>query len=221
MRVRELHPWSLAPPEARRIQSQLAERIVQRWGAGRPKTVAGCDVHFPSRDCARASVVVMAFPEMRILEQAVSEAPCHFPYVPGLLSFRELPVLIPLFEKLRISPDLVLCDGQGIAHPRRIGLASHLGLVLAAPTIGCAKSRLVGEHEALDQARGSTTPLYGRDGEVLGSVVRTRNNTKPLYVSVGHLVTLRRAVRIVLRCSPRYRIPEPLRMAHRLAGQRL
>ncbi len=219
LEVKSLHPWSIAPRLARLLQTDLATRVRTTWDGRVVKTVAGCDVHFPAKRIARAAVVVLSFPELGVRESLVQEAPCDFPYVPGLLSFREIPVLLPLFRKMRDTPDLVLCDGQGIAHPRRLGLASHLGLVLQVPTIGCAKSRLVGEHDEVDIARGSTTLLRGNQGEALGMVVRTREAIKPVFVSVGHLVTLEQAVEFVLQCSPRYRIPEPLRRAHGLAAQ--
>jgi deoxyribonuclease V len=219
MEVRSLHRWSLTAREARQLQTKLAPRIVENWRGGAPRTIAGCDVHFPTRARARGAVVVMTYPGLQVLEEASGDVVCEFPYVPGLLSFRELPALLPLLSRLQTAPDLVLCDGQGVAHPRGLGLASHLGLLLETPTIGCAKSRLVGSHTELDSAKGATVPLHGDRGQVIGAVLRTRAATRPLYVSVGHLVTLPRAVSLVLACSPRYRIPEPLRSAHALASQ--
>lgn len=219
LKVSSLHPWLLAPRQARLLQTDLATSVRRTWDDRVVKTVAGCDVHFPARRIARAAVVVMSFSELEVLESLAQQAPCDFPYVPGLLSFREIPALLPLFRSVRDTPDLLLCDGQGVAHPRRLGLASHLGLVLQIPTIGCAKSRLVGEHDEVEPARGSTAVLRSNQGEPLGMVVRTRDTIKPVYVSVGHLVTLNKAVEFVLQCSPRYRIPEPLRRAHNLASQ--
>ncbi len=218
MEVRSLHRWSLNPREARQLQTRLAPRIVEVSVGKAIGAIAGCDVHFPSRTLARGAVAVMSYPGLELLEQVCGEVTCGFPYVPGLLSFRELPALLPLLSGLRTTPDLVLCDGQGVAHPRGLGLASHLGLLLDTPTIGCAKSRLIGSHGALDSAKGAAVPLRSGDGNVIGAVVRTRAGTRPLYVSVGHLVALSEAVAIVLACSPRYRIPEPLRAAHALAS---
>jgi deoxyribonuclease V len=218
MKVRSLHCWSLTPREARQLQTQLAVRIVESWEGRPPRTIAGCDVHFPSRTLARGAVVVMSYPSLEVLEKASGEVACGFPYVPGLLSFRELPALLPLLSGLHTTPDVVLCDGQGVAHPRGLGLASHLGLLLETPTIGCAKSRLVGSYAELGVEKGATVPLCGDGAEVIGAVVRTRSGTRPVYVSVGHLVALSQAVAIVLGCSRRYRIPEPLRSAHALAS---
>jgi len=152
-----------------------------------------------------------------VLERAGAERPTTFPYVPGLLSFREAPVLLDAFAKLRRRPELVLVDGQGYAHPRRFGLACHVGLALAVPTVGCAKSRLCGEYEEPPREAGTWSPL--RDGsELIGAVVRTRTGVKPLFVSVGHLISLRSAIHAVLACCRRYRLPEPLRAAHQYAG---
>jgi deoxyribonuclease V len=222
MRVHALHAWDLNTREARLLQSDLAASVKETWDERRITAVAGCDVHFPSKQVARAAVVVLSFPGLKVLEEVSGETACSFPYIPGLLSFRELPALLPLLGGLRRAPDLVLCDGQGIAHPRRLGLASHLGLFLGLPTVGCAKSRLVGKHRDPGRQKGAMAPLCDEAGGTLGTVLRTRDNTRPLFVSVGHLVTLRKSVEVVLRCCPRYRIPEPLRKAHVLAsGARL
>lgn len=179
------------------------------------RLVAGCDAAYAGGDVA-AAVVVLRFPELDLVEEAVARAPVRFPYVPGLLSFREAPALLRAFARLRSRPDAILCDAHGRAHPRRFGLASHLGALLGVPSVGCAKSRLVGRHAAPGPVRGSRSPL--RDGgEILGAVLRTRDHVRPVFVSVGHRVTLRDAVWLVLSCCRGFRIPEPLRLADQLA----
>ena len=211
---------AITPREGIRIQKELRREVSRRWDGRRVRTVAGADVHFPSGGRVRAAVVLLSFPGLEPLEESVHEGPCSFPYIPGLLSFREIPSLLEAWRKLETDVDLVLCDGQGIAHPRGLGLASHLGLVLGKPAIGCAKSPLYGTFEQPGIEKGDRTPIRDRGGGTIGTVLRTRRDTKPVFVSVGHLIDLGTAVRIVLACSPRYRIPEPLRAAHRLAGAR-
>jgi deoxyribonuclease V len=159
---------------------------------------------------------VLTYPDLEWLTGAVAESPVRFPYVPGLLSFREIPALLAAIEQLDVLPDVILCDGHGIAHPRRFGLACHLGLWLGQPTVGCAKSLLYGQHADPALERGSVASLVGGE-QGIGAVVRTRTNVKPVYVSVGHLISLSDAVEIVLNCASRYRLPEPLRAAHRMA----
>jgi deoxyribonuclease V len=180
--------------------------------------VAGVDVGF-ERDGAvtRAAVAVLSFPGLEFVDEAVVRRPTRFPYVPGLLSIREAPAVLAAFAQLRVAPDLILYDGQGIAHPRRFGIASHVGLLLDTPSIGVAKTRLVGEHRAPPDRRGAWAPL--RDaGETIGAVLRTRVGVKPLYVSIGHRVSLAAAVRWTMACVTRYRLPETTRWAHRLAS---
>ncbi len=208
---------NVTPRQGIRIQKRLSSRVRPRWDGGRVRLIAGADVHFPSKGKVRAAVAVLSWPALEIVETSVHEGLATFPYVPGLLSFREIPPLLEAWKKLRARPDVILCDGQGVAHPRGLGLASHFGLVLGIPTVGCAKSPLFGCFEAPGRARGSTSPIRDPRGRTIGRVVRTRDGVRPLWVSVGHLITLRRAVSLVLRCSPRYRIPEPLRAAHHLA----
>jgi deoxyribonuclease V len=208
----------VTPTEGIRIQKELTGLVSRRWD-GRPiRLVAGTDVHFPARDRVRAAVTVLRFPELEQEEQRIHEEPCAFPYVPGLLSFREIPPLLAAFKRLTRRPDVILCDGQGIAHPRGVGLASHLGLILDLPSVGCAKSPLFGRFELPGPRKGDRSPLTDETGKIIGTVLRTRNQVKPLFISIGHRIDLRRAVRLVLACSTRYRIPEPLRAAHRLAG---
>ena len=223
MEVRELHPWNVDTEEARRIQVRLASQVVREGAPARVRAVAGADLHVErpaARSRARGAVVVLAYPGLRPIEQAVFETEVAFPYVPGLLSFRETPVLLEAFRRLTTKPDLLLVDGQGYAHPRRFGLACHLGLLLDVPTIGCAKSRLIGEYGALDGPAGSRADLLD-GGEVVGAVLRTRDGVSPLFVSVGHRIALDEAVQWVLRCCRGYRLPEPTRLAHQAAGGHL
>lgn len=222
MRLQELHAWDIPPSEAIALQTRLASRIVNVGDPGDVRLVAGADVAFPQRTrgwaggVARAAVVLMSYPELALVEHHVIEAPVVFPYVPGLLSFREIPALALAFERLAATPDLVLADGQGVAHPRRFGLASHLGLLAGIPTIGCAKSRLCGEAPEPGPDSGSTTDLIDH-GERVGLVVRTKTRVKPMYVSAGHMISLENAAEWVLRLAPTHRLPEPLRIADRLS----
>lgn len=198
-------------PAAIALQRELAGRVVARDDFGPLRRIAGVDIAVGGGR-ARAAVTVLGFPGLELLEERTAERPLEFPYVPGLLAFRELPSILEAMEQLQTKPDLVMADGQGVAHPRRCGLASHLGLVLELPSIGCAKSRLIGTHAEPARARGSWRPL--RDGgETIGAAVRTREGTRVVYVSVGHRVSLASAIRIVLECSPRYRVPQPTRLA--------
>lgn len=211
--------WRVTPSEGIAIQKKLSPLVSRRWDGRSVRLIAGADVHFPTKGTARAAIVMLSYPAFDVVESSVYEGLCTFPYVPGLLSFREIPPLLEARKKLRHEPDIILCDGQGIAHPRGMGLASHLGLVLGIPTIGCAKSPLYGEFKEPGADRGSTSPIRDPNGDTIGSVVRTRNRTRPLYVSVGHLISLKKAVSVVLASSNRFRIPEPLRAAHRLASE--
>jgi deoxyribonuclease V len=220
MEARRLHGWDLTPKEAIALQTALRGRVVRKDRIGAVRRVAGVDVGFEQDGrVTRAAVAVLDFPDLALVEQVVVRAATAFPYVPGLLSFREAPAVLAAFEEIRVAPDLILYDGQGIAHPRRFGIASHVGLLLDCPSIGVAKSRLVGEHRMPATRRGAWTPL--RDaGELIGAVLRTRAGVKPLYVSIGHRVSLETAVRWTLACTTRYRLPETTRWAHRLASAR-
>ena len=211
------HGWDLIPAEARAVQERLAPSVVRRDALGPVRWIAGLDVHFPEKHLARAAVVLVAYPEMVPVEVAVVEDAVHFPYVPGLLSFREAPALLKALGRMRTKPDLLLIDGQGLAHPRRFGVACHLGLLADIPAIGCAKSRLIGVAGDPGPDRGDWTALID-SGEMVGAVVRTRAGVKPLYVSTGHRVSLETARTWVLACGGRFRLPEPCRLAHRLAG---
>jgi len=219
VRSAPLHPWTLDPVAAAEIQTALRSRLVLSWD-GRPvAAIAGVDVSTRA-DRARAAIVVLTYPGLVPLESATADAPLSFPYIPGFLSFREGPAVLAAWEKLKAVPDLVMFDGQGIAHPRGIGIAAHMGLWLEIPTIGVAKSRLYGRHAEPGPLRGDAAELTDprEKGRVIGAVLRTRDNTRPLYVSPGHLIDVPNAVRLVLDCCTRYRLPEPTRWAHRVAG---
>lgn len=222
MHLQELHSWDLTPAEAIALQKELAPRVIRTGDPGDVRLVAAADIAFPGRTrgwqggLARAAVVLMSYPDLALVEHHVIEAPVSFPYVPGLLSFREIPALALAFERLSSSPDLLLVDGQGIAHPRRFGLAAHLGVLAGIPTIGCAKSRLCGEAPDPGPERGSVSDLID-GGERIGLVVRTKGRVKPVYISVGHLISLECAAEWVLRLAPTHRLPEPIRLADRLS----
>ena len=212
------HRWDLSPAEARALQPQLAERVIAEttFDPSGVRTVAGVDVSI-RKDVARAAVVVLRLADLEPVDCAVGEALVTFPYIPGLLTFREGPSVLSALEQLTIRPDLLIFDGQGIAHPRRIGLAAHMGVILDHPSIGCAKSRLTGTHADLGNEVGDWEPLTD-EGEVIGAVVRSRAGVKPLYVSIGHRVDLSTAIDLVLQCTRRYRLPETTRHAHKVAG---
>lgn len=217
-RAAPLHSWDLTPSEAIRLQARLSADVIVGDRLGEVRTVAGVDVGFEEGGAiTRAAVALLEFPSLVPVRSVIARAPTSFPYVPGLLTFRELPAVLQAFEQLESLPDLVLCDGQGIAHPRRIGIASHLGLWLDLPTIGVAKSRLIGRHEDVPIDKGAWRPLMDR-GERIGAVLRTRRGVSPLYISPGHRVSLETAIDYVLACTTRYRLPETTRAAHRLAS---
>lgn len=213
------HSWDVSPTEAREIQCQLRECVLVEPLDRRPETVAGVDVSVKGKR-ARAAVVLCSYPELTPFQAATAEMPVSFPYVPGLLAFREGPVVLAALEQLKDRPDVLMFDAQGFAHPRRMGLATHLGILLDVPAVGCAKSRLCGTYVEPNEHKGSWTPLIdGDDGDkVIGAVVRTRDGVRPVFVSVGHRVDLETAVSLVLECTTRYRLPEPARWAHRIAG---
>lgn len=212
------HPWNLTPAEAIALQKELRERVELNDRLPAINHVTGVDVGFEENGrITRAAVAVLSFPQLVLVDTVVARRPTDFPYVPGLLSFRELPAVLQALAKLKTSPDIILCDGQGIAHPRRFGIASHLGVLLDLPTIGVAKTRLVGTYAELPNVKGAWTPLF--DGqETIGAVLRTRAGVKPVYVSSGHRVSLETAIALTLACTTRYRLPETTRQAHRLAS---
>jgi deoxyribonuclease V len=225
MKVRDRHDWNLSVGEAVALQKRLAGSVRQRRLSRLPRLVAGIDCGYSKReDRLYAAVVICRLPsrtprspaEIQTVEERVVTSRPRMAYVPGLLSFRELPPVLECLEKLGTAPEAVLVDGQGRAHPRRLGIASHLGLLLGVPTVGCAKSILVGAHRPLAARRGSRRPLLDR-GEVVGLALRTRDSVAPVYVSVGHLVDLPGAARLVLAATAGFRLPEPARRAHHLA----
>jgi deoxyribonuclease V len=219
MKVDELHGYDLSPSEARRLQEELASRVVTgpALDLSSVRHVAGADVSTQD-DTAYATVVVLEFPGLSPVEVRGFEAPLRFPYVPGLLSFREVPSLAGALRKVETGVDALILDAQGLAHPRRMGLASHLGILLDVPTVGCAKSRLVGSYEEPGREKGRATDLVHR-GETIGRVVRTREGVSPVYVSVGNGIDLGSAVDLVLACCTRYRLPESTRQAHNAANR--
>jgi deoxyribonuclease V len=221
VKITQLHPWDVSPTEAIRTQTELAGQIVREGqiDEANVKLVAGADISVEGKR-GRAAVVVLNYPDLEVVEHAVAEVPITFPYVPGLLSFREIPALAEAFAGIESSPDLLVADGQGVAHYRRFGFASHLGLLLDIPTIGCAKSRLCGEYEPVGEEVGSRSPLSD-SGELIGMVLRTRHKVHPLFISVGHKISLDDAVAWTLRLNRGFRLPEPTRLADKLAGGRL
>ena len=219
MQYRSLHSWDVTPAEARKIQNRLRTQVIETDRFGTINTVAGVDIGL-KKDIALASVVVLSFPELQVVDSEVAECPVRFPYIPGLLSFREIPPLLTAFTRLQTEPDLVIVDGQGIAHPRRFGLASHLGLILDKPTIGCAKSRLWGRYEEPGQEQGAYTHLIDKD-DVIGVAVRTRTNVRVVYVSIGHRISLDSARTLTLACCQGYRLPETTRHAHNTASGKI
>ncbi|MBI4389870.1 MAG: deoxyribonuclease V [Nitrospinae bacterium] len=220
MKIIPLHAWDVSPKEAVVIQDRLARQIVLEPRSAPPKIVAGADMAFDkAAGSGFAAVVLLRFPSLQPAGKFTVKGTVKFPYVPGLLSFREAPLLLKAFEQVEPAPDLIFFDGQGLAHPRKLGLASHLGLFLDCPTVGCAKSRLTGHYEEPGRGKGSSSPLVNDAGENLGAAVRTRDNCNPVYVSPGHKIDIDSAVRWTLQCTTRYRIPEPTRLAHNLVGE--
>ncbi len=221
MKVESLHSWEVSIAQALEIQQRLAAQVSKRSKVATPRFIAGVDISVGKREeAATGAVVVLQYPELRVVETEVAQGKLDFPYIPGLLSFRESPLTLAACQKLTITPDLILVDGQGIAHPRRLGLASHLGLFLNTPIIGCAKSILCGNHEAPGNEPGSYTEVVDR-GETIGAALRTKLRVKPVYVSIGHKVDLQTAIYWVMNCCRGYRLPEPTRLAHLAAGGNL
>lgn len=219
MKIPRTHRWDVTPKKAIQIQRDLANRVIERDQTGDVRLVGGVDVGFEGEGnrIARAAIVVLSFPTLKPVQYTIARMPVQYPYIPGLLSFREVPIVLHALKQLKSMPDIFLVDGHGRAHPRRIGIASHLGVLLDWPTIGCAKSILCGNVEEPANQAGTWSPLM--DGATrIGAAVRTREGTKPIYVSIGHRVSLERAIDIVLKCCTRYRLPETTRWAHRVAG---
>jgi len=220
MRSRNLHSWDLTPREAMALQKELRPKIVLANHLQNPRFIAAADISYSKQSRRSYSgVAVFTYPDLQLVEERTAWDDTKFPYVPGLLTFREGPVALEAFRKVRHVVDVVLFDGQGVAHPRGFGLASHLGLIINKPSIGCAKSRLYGRCSEPGKRRGSRSPILDEDGGVIGVVLRTRDRVSPVYVSQGYKVSLDRAVEVVLSCCKRYRIPQPIRHVHQLVNK--
>jgi len=216
MQVQAPHKWDLAPKAAIQVQRELRSKVVTRNELGPVRTVAGVDVSTAGQR-AHAAIVVLGFPDLQPLEAAEADLPLTVPYIPGLLTFREGPAILAALESQQVEPDLFIFDGQGLAHPRRMGIATHIGVIMDRPSIGCAKSRLVGDYGKVGPKVGDYSELY-HQGEIIGAVLRTRENVKPVFISIGHKVDLATAMDYILRCGMGYRLPEPIRWAHKVAG---
>jgi deoxyribonuclease V len=220
MKLLHCHSWNTSVAEARAIQEELRRWVITEDRLKAVRSVAGIDVGFDrGRKLSRAAVAILDFPTLEIKEETIAITPTRFPYIPGLLSFREIPPILEALAKLADMPDLLLCDGQGTAHPRRLGLAAHLGVLTDIPSIGVAKKRLVGSHGPVPNERGRWVGLE-HQGERVGAVLRTRVSVKPIYVSPGHRISLSTAIDFVMRCTTRFRLPETTRAAHRRASER-
>lgn len=213
-----LHSWQIDYQQAKQVQMELRTLVRQSDGFDRIDSIAGVDVGFEDNNTvARAAIAILHYPGLETMESMIARRNVHFPYVPGYLSFREIPPILAALSTINQLPDLILCDGQGYAHPRRFGLACHLGVITDIPTIGVAKTRLIGEHEVVQNRKGAWRPLVDH-GETVGAVLRTRRNTRPIYVSIGHKICLKTAIRMVLDSCTKYRLPETTRAAHKLAS---
>lgn len=219
MNIAHRHDWNLTPNEAIALQKQLAAETItnQPLDLKSITRVAGVDVSVKN-DVSTAAVVVLSYPDLQVIETVRAKQPTPFPYIPGLLSFREGPVLEEAFGKLQHEPDVFVFDGMGIMHPRRLGIAAHMGLWLQRPTVGCGKTRLLGTFAEPGIEKGASSPLT-HQGEQLGVVLRTRENVKPVFISVGHMADLQSAIALILNCTTKYRLPEPIRQAHNAAGR--
>jgi len=219
MKIQQLHDWDLSPKDAIALQKKLAARLVSAnpLDLNRIRRVAGVDVSV-KHGLACACVVVLSFPELENIETVCLQGATTYPYIPGLLAFREGPALVDAFRKLRSEPDVFIFDGMGQMHPRRMGIAAHLGLWLGRPTIDCGKRHYIGEYQQPGNVKGSSAVVTYK-GEQAGLVLRTRPNVKPVYVSVGHLADIESAVQLLLACTPKFRLPLPIRMAHRAASE--
>ncbi len=218
MQIHHRHAWNVTPQEAVELQKSMASEVI----SDKPivmdavRFVAGVDVSV-KENVSQAAVVILKYPELEVVETVLAQRPTPFPYIPGLLSFREGPVLEEAFEKLKHEPDVFIFDGMGIMHPRRIGIASHMGLWLQKPTIGCGKTYFLGQYDEPAQERGASSLVHHK-GDIIGAVLRTRTGVKPVYISPGHLADLPTSLDLVMRCTPKYRLPEPIRQAHNAAG---
>ena len=215
------HDWDVTPKQAITIQGELRKKIITEDTFDTIKHVAGVDVGFENGGrITRAAVVVLDFPSLHFKEVSIGTCRTSFPYIPGLLSFRELPAVIKAVEKIKRIPDLFLCDGQGYAHPRRFGIACHLGVILDIPSLGVGKTRLLGQHKPVTNDKGAWKPLMDKK-ECIGAVLRTRQNVKPVYISVGHRISLETAIKTVMQCTTRFKLPETTRWAHKFASNTL
>lgn len=212
-----VHRWDVSAAEARKIQESLRHNVITADRLGKVLLVGGADVYYSEENRITAAVAVLTFPGLELREYSIIRGKTAFPYMPGLLSFREAPAIFAALSRLEHLPDLLLCDGQGIAHPRRFGIASHIGVLTGTPTIGVAKTRLTGDHQPVPMENGGWSPLID-NGEPIGAVLRTRTGVKPLYISPGHNISLETAIRYVMGCVTRYRLPETTRWAHKLAS---
>lgn len=220
MEINFTHPWVKTVAEAKIIQEQLRHKVIASDCLAEVKYVAGVDIGFENNYAiSKAAVAVLTYPKLELVETAIARIPTAFPYVPGYLSFREIPAILAALPQLTIAPDLILCDGQGLAHPRRLGLACHLGVLLDIPTIGVAKSLLIGQHEPVALEKCSQQPLIDKE-ETIGVVLRSRTKVKPIYVSIGHKISLPTAVAYVIGCLTKYRLPETTRWADKLASHK-
>ncbi|MEM9953898.1 MAG: deoxyribonuclease V [Chloroflexota bacterium] len=219
MKIKHLHDWSMPPKEAIALQKQLASQVItnQAIDLETINLIAGVDVSVKN-NVSQAAIVVLTYPELVLIETVRYQKPTQYPYIPGLLTFREGPVLEHAFSKLEHKPDVFIFDGMGQIHPRKMGIASHMGLWLDRPTIGCGKTHFIGDYEQPDLEKGSYTRLTYK-GEQLGVVLRTRAKVKPVYISVGHRATLDSAIKLILAVTPKYKLPHPIRLAHNAAGE--
>jgi deoxyribonuclease V len=220
MKAKALHSWQVTTHEAIAIQKQLRTQVITHYTGGEIRYIAGADIS-TSKDSPRAfaGVVVLSYPALEVVEERGIEDEVTFPYVPGLLAFREAPALIKVFEQLTTEPDVLVFDGQGLAHPRGMGIATHLGLVFDKPSIGCAKSRLFGRYQEPEDVKGAWADLRDPQGQIIGAVVRSKPKTTPIFVSVGHRIDLPMAIQILIECTRGVRIPEPTRLAHNFVTQ--
>ncbi len=217
MNIPRTHNWHMSPKEAVSLQKKLTGKYIsKKLSRSKIKLLAGIDVSVKN-DHSNAAVVIMTFPELKVIETVTAKQRTCFPYVPGLLSFREAPVILKCLKKLDTIPDLLIFDGQGRTHPRRTGIATHMGILLNLPSIGSAKSHLYGTFSLPGPDRGSYSIIKDKDGTNLGAVLRTRTNMKPIFVSPGHLIDISSCVNIIMTCSPKYKLPEPIRAAHNAA----
>jgi deoxyribonuclease V len=218
VKIQQLHGWQISIAQAKQIQTELASQVSRKSETIKPRFIAGVDISAPdTRGIARAAAVILNYPELEVIKVETAEDKLSFPYIPGLLSFREAPLVLAVCQKLSTDPDLILVDGQGIAHPRRFGIASHIGLLLDIPTIGCAKSRLCGTHAPVTAGAGSYAELTD-NGEVIGVALRTKDNVSPIYVSIGHKIDLPTTIHWIIECCRGKRLPEPSRLAHLAAS---